>query len=203
MILQSLFPVLRDLGVFAVGATVAGWVAKETIINYFDKELSKYQKDIDKELNRFQAELEKDKMQFSQLHNERARITAELYEKFVVFEEDMRSLTDPMEREDDPPKDEKLQTAAESGNEFRNYYMKNKIYFPPEICETIESLDEELYSVYTKFGIYKPYQSRIGDPQDPEEWLNAWKRVTEDKLPELKAELEDHFRELLGVDMEQ
>ncbi|WP_434530487.1 hypothetical protein ACODNH_14720 [Haloarcula sp. NS06] len=173
MILQSLLPVLRDLGVFAVGATVAGLVAKEAIANYFDKELNKYQKEIDKEISRFQAELEKDKMQFSQLHNERARITAELYEKFVEFEEDMRSLTDPVERRDGPPKDEKFQPAAESGNEFRNYYMKNKIHFPPEICETIESLDDEMQSIYTKFGIFKPYQSRIGDPQDPEEWLNV------------------------------
>jgi hypothetical protein len=30
-----------------------------------------------------------------------------------------------------------------------------------------------------------------------------WKRVTEDDVPELKEELENHFRELLGVDMEQ
>jgi len=201
MIIQTLVPVLRDLGIFAVGATVAGWVAKEAIANYFDKELTKYQKEVDKELNKFQAELGKDKLQFSQLHNERAKITAELYEKFVIFEEDMRSLTEPMERKGDPPKEDKLETAAESGNEFINFYMKNKIYFPSEICDTIEDLHEEMKSVYNKFGIYKPYESRPGDPQDPGEWLEMWKRVTEDEVPELKQELEDHFRELLGVDV--
>ncbi|MDT3434718.1 hypothetical protein [Haloarcula sp. 1CSR25-25] len=202
MIIQTLVPVLRDLGIFAVGATVAGWVAKEAITNYFDKELTKYEKEVDKELNRFQAELEKDKLQFSQLHNERAKITAELYKKFVLFEEDMRSLVNPVEVGDEPSKDEKFQPAAESGNEFRNYYMKNKIYFPADICQTIESLDQEMESIYRKFGIFTPYQSRPGDPQEPGEWLEVWERVTEDEVPELKEELEDHFRELLGVDVE-
>jgi uncharacterized membrane-anchored protein YhcB (DUF1043 family) len=202
-IINGVVFLIEELGIFAVGATVIGWVAKDVINQYFEKELNKYQAEIDKELSRFQAELDKEKLQFSQLHNERARITAELYEKFILFEEDMRSLTDPMERGEEPPKDEKLQTAAESGNEFINFYMKNKIYFPPEICDTIEDLHEEMKSVYNQFGIYKPYESRPGDPQDPGEWLEMWKRVTEDDVPELKEELENHFRELLGVDMEQ
>lgn len=194
---------VEELGIFAVGATVIGWVAKDSIIQYFEKELNKYEAEIDKELKRLQAELDKEKHQYSQLHDDRARITAELYEKFVVFEEDMRSLTDPVEYPNEPQKEDKLQTAAESGNEFLNFYMKNKIYFPPEICDTIEDLHDEMQSVYNKFGIYKPYKSGPGDPQDTGEWMDAWKRVTEDEVPELKEELEDHFRGLLGVNMDQ
>jgi uncharacterized membrane-anchored protein YhcB (DUF1043 family) len=193
---------IQELGIFAVGATVIGWVARDVISQYFEKELNKYQAEIDKELSRYQAELDKEKLQFSQLHNKRAKITAELYEKFVIFEEDMRSLTDPIEHEDSPPKDEKRRKAAESGNEFRNFYMKNKIYFPSEMCETIEDVDEEMHSIYTEFGILKPYQSRPGDPQDPNQWLDSWKRLTEEDIPELKEELENHFRELLGVETE-
>lgn len=194
---------VEELGVFAIGTTVIGWVAKDTINKYFEKELSKYQEEIDKELKRHQAELDKEKHQFSQLHNERAKITAELYSKFVEFEEDMRSLTSPMEYPDDPSKDEQLKTAAESGNEFINFYMKNKIYFPSEICETIEELNEEMQSIYNKFGIYRPFEARPGDPHDTGEWHDAWKSVTDDEIPELKEELEDHFRDLLGVDQDR
>jgi len=190
---------IEELGIFAVGATVVGWVAKSTINQYFEKELSKYEAEIDKELSRFEAELDKEKLQFSQLHNERARITAELYERFVVFEEDMRSLTDPIEHTDSPSKDDKLQTAAESGNEFINFYMKNKIYFPPRICDTIEELHSEMKSVHTEFSILEPYRSSPGDPQNPKDWLEAWENITEDEVPELKEDLEEHFRELLGV----
>jgi hypothetical protein len=183
--------IIEELGIFAVGATVIGWVARDLISQYFDKELKRHQ-----------AELEKDKMRFSELHNERARITAELYERFIEFEEDMRSLTTPIEYSNSPPKDEKLETAAESGNQFINYYMKNKIYFPPHICETVEDLNEEMKGVFDEFRIYKPYESSPYDPQDPEQWHESWKKVTEEEVPELKSELERHFRELLGVDLE-
>lgn len=195
--------VIEEVGIFAVGATVIGWVARDLISQYFDKELSKYQAEVDKELNRYQAELEKDKLRFSELHTQRAEITAELYKRFVEFEEDMRSLTDLMERSDEPPKDEKLEIAAESGNQFINFYMKNKIYFPPQICETVEELNEEMRDVFLKFRIYRPYDGSPGDPHDIDQWHESWKRVTEDEVPELKSELEGHFRRLLGVEFEQ
>jgi len=194
---------IQELGTFAIGATVVGWVARDLINQYFDKELSKYQSEIDKELNRYQTELEKDKLQFSELHTQRAEITAELYERFVNFEEDMRSLTDPVERSGEPSKDEKLKTAAESGNQFMNFYMRNKIYFPPHICETVEELNKEMKDVFSKFRIYRPYDSSPGDPQDVDQWHESWKKVTEDEVPELKSELEDHFRGLLGVELGQ
>ncbi|MYL15731.1 hypothetical protein GLW36_03595 [Halorubrum terrestre] len=195
--------VIEEVGIFAVGATVVGWVARDLISQHFDKELNKYQSEIDRELKRYQTELEKDKLRFSELHTQRAEITAELYERFVEFEEDMRSLTDPVERSDEPSKDEKLKTAQESGNQFVNFYMKNKIYFPPHICETVEELNKEMKDVYSKFRIYRPYDSSPGDPHDIDQWHESWKKVTEDEVPELKSELEDHFRGLLGVEFER
>ncbi|TKX40738.1 MULTISPECIES: hypothetical protein [unclassified Halorubrum] len=195
--------VIEEVGAFAFGAAVVGWVARDLISQHFDKELSKYQAEVDKELNRYQTELEKDKLQFSELHTQRAEITAELYERFVEFEEDMRSLTDLMERSDEPPKDEKLEIAAESGNQFINFYMKNKIYFPPQICETVEELNEEMRDIFVTFRIYMTYDGSPGDPHDLDQWHESWKRVTEDEVPELKSELEDRFRDLLGVEFER
>lgn len=201
-ITETVIPILSELGIFAIGATVVGWVAKDAIGQYFEKELQRYQADVDKELNRFQAELEKDKLRFSELHNERAKITAELYERFVEFENDMKSLTTPLEYEGEPSKDEKIEQAAESGNEFINYYIKNKIYFPPEICDTVEELQGELKSVFDEFRIYQPYKNRRGSPEDLDKWTDAWETVTEDEVQELKEDLEEHFRELLGVEID-
>lgn len=191
-IANAIIDAITNLGIFAIGASVAGYVGRGWIRQYFDKEL-----------NRYQAELDKKKVRFSELHNERARVTAELYEKFVVFEEDMRKLTDPVSRETDPEKHELFEPTAESGNEFINYYMKNKIYFPPEVCETIESLNKELNEVYTKFGIKASYNDERGKVPNTDVWHESWKQVTEDEVPELKAELESHFRELLGVETEE
>lgn len=181
--------ILRELGIFAIGAIVVGWVTRYAIKQYFDKEL-----------NRYQTELEKEKVVFSELHNERAQITAELYRRFVEFEEDMRSLTTPVEWSNEPSKEEKIVKAGESGQEFLNYYIKNKIYFPPEICETVEDIQGEMRGVFHEFSILRPFEGKAGQPPDVDRWLENWKTVTENEVPELKSELEDHFRGLLGVD---
>ncbi|GGK81923.1 hypothetical protein [Haloarcula sebkhae] len=194
---------IEELGIFAVGATVIGWVAKDMIGQYFEKELNKYQAEIDKELSKYQAELDKEKLRYSQLHTDRAQVTAELYEKLVQFELDMIELTDPVELGDRPPKRELLMSAKESGNEFLRYYRRNQIYFPEDVCKTVDEVYEEMKSIFHEFMIYKPHESEPGDPQDPEHWLELWERVSDDEVPELKKELEDHFRELLGVDTEQ
>lgn len=136
------------------------------------------------------------------MHTKRAEITAELYKKFVEFEEDMRTLTDPMERPDDPPQEEKIQQAAESGNQFVNYYMENKIYFPPGICDTIEQLNQELQDVFVNSKINTGTNHRKVSSDRVEGRLELWKRTTEEDIPELKTELEAHFRELLGVKIE-
>jgi hypothetical protein len=188
---NSIITAATNLGIFGVGAAVVGWVARKWVQQYFDKELSRYQ-----------AELDKEQVRFNELHNERAKVTAELYARFVVFEEDMRKLTDPLTKESDPEKHELFEPAAKSGNAFIDYYMKNKVYFPPDVCDTIESLNKEMNDVYTSFGIRAPYDSSKGKVPDTEVWHESWKRVTENEVPELKSELESHFRELLGVETE-
>lgn len=194
---------IKELGVFAIGATVVGWVARDAITQHFDKELAKYQTEVDKELKRYQTELDKERTKFSELHNDRAKITAELYERFVELEEAMRKMTHPMEMGSDPPKKELREEAAEAGNEFINFYMRNKIYFPPEVCETVEELHTETKGVFDDWIVYSPDGEQPGKKSDPQKWFDLWDKVTEDEVPELKAELENHFRELLGVEIEE
>ncbi|WP_271968451.1 hypothetical protein [Halorubrum ezzemoulense] len=147
--------------------------------------------------------MEKDKLRFSELHTQRAEITAELYERFVEFEEDMKSLTHPVDLPNEPSKDEKRGEATESGDQFMYFYRKHKIYFPPHICETVEELNQELKDVFMTFKVHRPYDAPPGDSYETEKWRESWKTVTEDEVPELKSELEDHFRDLLGVEFER
>jgi uncharacterized membrane-anchored protein YhcB (DUF1043 family) len=191
---------VRDLGIFAIFATVLGLVARYGIKTYFDTRLQVYQSELDKELQRHQAELEKEQVQFSELHTRRAEVAAELYERFVIFEEDMRALTTPIERKSAPSKEERFEAAAESGNKFLNYYMKNKIYFPSEVCDTIEELNGEMDEVHREFRIFTPFTDEYGGNRDLDRWQDNWERVSQDEVPELKRELESHFRELLGVE---
>lgn len=181
--------VLQNLGFFTIGAGILGWVARFGIKQHFDKELKRYQ-----------TELEKDRIRFSELHNKRARKIEEFYEKLIEFEEDMRGLTDPMETPGEPSKDERLQEAANSGNEFVNFYMKNKIYFPPQVCDTVDDIQEEFNSVFNSFKVYRPFDPGPNPAEDIEKWNEGWNRVTEDEVPDLKRDLEEQFRSLLGVE---
>jgi hypothetical protein len=185
--------VIEEVGIFAVGATVVGWVAKDLISQHFDKELSRHQ-----------AELEKDKLRFSELHTQRAEITAELYERFVEFEEDMWSLTDPLVHTDESALDEEqLKSAQQSGDQFVNFYKRNRIYFPSHICETIDEIHREMDGALINVKIHHDYSDQSTETSNSKLVKESWEKVTQNEVPELKSDLEHHFRELLGVKVER
>lgn len=121
------------------------------------------------------------------------------------FDEDMRDMVDPFIQRGDEPREEKIKAAAESGEEFRRYYREKKIYFPPYICETMEELLEEYRDMFHEFSISRVHddrESRYDEEERLDNWIEDWESLTEDEIPELREELEDHFRDLLGVDTE-
>lgn len=213
--IRTVVPLLRELGIFAIAVTIIGWVAKNTINQYFNKQLNDYQAKIDKELrdhqakidkemNKYRNELEKDRLRYTKLHNKRAELTAELYERFVEFEEELRKLTDPMQKENDPTQSEQISNTAESGNQFLNFYMKNKIYFPPEVCDTVENIVEESMDIHRKKRMRAAKSAHHQmQPDDFKSEIEHWERVTKEDIPKLKEELENHFRELLGVELDE
>lgn len=191
---------LQNLGIFALGTAATGWIVRHGIDRFSEVAEQGIEQFFDKEIARYQSELENEQVVFSRLHEERASIIIELYERFILFEQDMRALT--REWSGGPPTDELFQKATASGNDFAKYYMENKIYFPPETCEAVESLQDEMKDVFVDYRDGKTYEHRAERPADVENWLANWREVTEDEVPELKRELENHFRELLGVDLD-
>lgn len=155
---------------------------------------------IDKEIARHEAQLEDRRGVSPRLHEERAGVIIELYRRFVRFERDMRALTNG--RSSDSSTDDLLRQATASGNEFGTYYMENKIYFPPDTCEAVERVQDAMNDVFDDFHAGTTHGDRPEQPADVESSLASWRDVSEDEVPELKRELETHFRELLGVDLE-
>lgn len=191
---------LQTLGVFATGSAAVGLVARYGIDRFSEVVEEGIGQFFDKEMARYKAELENEQVVFSQLHEERASIIIELYQRFILFEQDMRALTTEMANGSST--DELLQKATRSGNDFSKHYMENKIYFPPTTCDAVESLQDEMNGVFADFRAGTPHGSRPEQRADVENWLSNWQNVTEDEVPELKRELENHFRELLGVDLD-
>lgn len=214
--LSPLLPLIRDLGIFTIAAGLIGYIARGAITSYFnkqeqdfqgeiDKEVQRFQNDLDKELQRVQTELEKEQIVFSGLHEKRAEIVSEFYAKMDEFDEDMRSVVHPAFDNEDEPMQENIEAAAESGEEFRRYYKKKKIYFPSEICETTEELLSEYNEMFHDFAIFRVHDqenSPLNANKRLDTWVEKWDSLTEDEIPKLREELENHFRELLGVNTE-
>ena len=143
----------------------------------------------------------KEKIKFSKLHEERAKVIKELYEKLVIFEESMKSLTSPMKFYGDMKEKEKLKMSREKGHEFEVYYRKNKIYFDKKICDILEEILKEMKYSQITFSVYPDEidATKINEPKEKwDERVSAWKRIV-DKVPQLKEKLEEEFRIILVV----
>jgi hypothetical protein len=188
---QTALTLLRDLGVFAIGAGLLVYIARLAIQQYFDKQLQSYQTELDKEA-----------VKFTDLHQKRAEVIGEFYVKLAEFDQDMRVLVDPMLSQGETSIEEKIEIAAESGEELRTFYLKNKVYFSSDVCETMDELLGKYRDMFHDFSIAKihdPKESLPGPDKRIEQWEANWESLTEDDIPDLKDELEGQFRDLLGV----
>lgn len=191
---------VENLVVVAMGTAGAGLVVRYGLEQFSEVVERGIDQFFGNEMARQEAELENERVVFSRLHQERANLVVELYERFVRFERDMRALT--TESPGAPPSDELLQTAVASGNDFARYYTEHKIYFPPDTCDAIERLQAEMNDAFVHVRTGRSREGRPERSGDVETWLTNWSDVTEDEVPELRAALENHFRELLGVDLD-
>jgi len=185
---------LRDLGIFAIGAGLLAYIARLSIQQYFDKQLQSYQ-----------SELDREQVKFTDLHEKRAEVIGEFYVRLAEFDQDMRAVVDPMMSRGESSREEKIATAAESGEELRTYYLKNKIYFSSNVCETMDELLGEYRDMFHDFSIARLHdaENSLADSSErTTKWLENWESLTEDDIPDLKAQLEGQFRELLGVSIE-
>ncbi|HET7323959.1 MAG TPA: hypothetical protein VFJ06_06485 [Halococcus sp.] len=182
---------LRELGLFTIGAGFVALIARYAIQQYFEKELRS-----------FQSQLDREGIVFSDLHTSRAEVIIEFYSRLTEFDEDMKSLVDPVLSRGELSREEKIKQAGESGEKLRRYYRKHKIYFPPEICETMDGLLSQYRDTFHEFSIKQIHDSEASlydEGKRTTKWLEDWKSLTENEVPEMRVELEDHFRELLGV----
>ena len=193
----SLLNLVRDLGLFAAGTAALGWVARDAIRQYFDKQLQGFQSGLNKELQAVQSQLDCDNMVYSQLHAERVEVVSELYRMLVEFDEEMQRVGRLTNEERE--KEGSLDQAVKLLIEFRQYYSIKKIYFPKRICSHIEQLLPHyglmvMEAGNTRIGIYLFALDTM---------LNEYSggRSKNEQVEKLKGELEDHFGELLGVDV--
>lgn len=178
------------------GVSIVFWAAvrflgKKTIDYFFDKTLAKFN------------------IQFSKLHQDRAEVIRELYEKLLQLHHAMRAYTSSgqilLENETFESKMDanrnKLNIAL---YEARQYFLPKRIYFKKELAVEIEDFIGKCLNIEKEFSeINREKNSFWVEPKEKHELskqlITIYNNVDEE-LASMLGELEKEFRSILGVD---
>lgn len=148
-------------------------------------------------------------IQFSFLHQERAKVIIELYKKLVELHSAMMDWTGfmhPIVEDADKEEQDRAKRANIAVHDFRNFYLLNKLFFSKSICVYIEDVFKEYWDKGWDFG-YKQQRLRSGQlpPDYYKEYAKDISKISEElrnHLPAKIEELEIMFKKLLKVEEE-
>lgn len=195
---------LEDLGIFT-GMTIAiTWLIKTLGKHLIDKNLKIHELMLNQQLEKYKSELLLINEKESKLHDRRLDRIQELYSLLTDFYSDLNTLTrwrKTTGMSDDEVKKQQLEDAKQtftSGHEFSMFYEKNKLYFSPSTCSTIEELLKIMRECQYDLTIHYQWMNLPVDLQF-QHFEQAKDQLT-NKVPELKKELEKDFRSILRVE---
>jgi len=205
------------------GKNVIEYFFKETIElrkNELDQKLEQHKLNLEKEKNVFQHTLneqleehknklelikEEYQIQFTHLHQERAAVIKELYQKLIELHSAMHSFTrtiHPVQKDAEEESRKRANRVNVALMEFQNYYSANRIFIPKNTCEKIDKLLEQYSDKGWDFNYFQG-ELKLG-LLEKKTYLEYYKKCREisnqikDKFPVLITEIEDLFREILG-----
>lgn len=148
----------------------------------------------------YQRFLDENQIRFSRLHADRAAAIKELYTRVAALENALSVMVHPVQPSSNGIQNTHKQTALKSYTELQNYFCENRIFFSEEDADVIEKLLETAEKVFCDYTTYD--QSSDTTPRDKEDQrqlrLESYNAMCH-QFPPLRASLEKHFREALGL----
>ncbi len=198
--------IVSAVGGSAVLFCAVAWIVKSIINHVLARDIEKFklnlQNESQQELLRLQSALElhefEHQVRFSQLHERRACIIADIYGRLYEFYWAVCAFLKHYHTSDDTKKADLLKKLEEEAEGFKDFFDKHRIYFSDETCSLIDKLVDSLSEAYTLLGMYVEGFERDNKQTIREEWLNGAKIMQKD-FPLIKASLESSFRQILGV----
>ncbi|MCK4729853.1 MAG: hypothetical protein KAT28_00895 [Candidatus Aenigmarchaeota archaeon] len=134
-----------------------------------------------------------DRIRFSKLHENRAKIIAELYAKLVELEKQMKDLVSGSIIN----KDEKAEETRKSCNRFIDFYAKNEIYFNKKISGSLYRINATFREIWNATPTND--LNNAASPQQKQQWRVDANKKLYNEIPKLKEELKKEFHKILGV----
>ena len=205
---MNLQQIIENLGIFTIGTvtitTVIGFIAKSIFNNYLNKRTELYKSELLQENEKFKAELQKQntehQIKFSTLHTDRASIIKDLHNGFIALRKELIQFNNDKELQNLPSE---ANPVLMKFDEIKTIFSKNRFYFSTTLCDKI---DEYLMRFVTSAAISEFFSknrnkyriSRKNDPTDKELEQKDFIDMLNDS--EILKELENDFRNLIGVD---
>jgi hypothetical protein len=198
---QILITAVTNFAFTSVLVGALAFVGRSLIGRWIDKDVESYKARLQatnaKELERFRADLKlatfEHETRFAKLHERRAEVIAELHKRLVQVERSLPSMESSEEK--------KSKTAIDNANEFWSYFEEHRIYLSADFCARITKLHETFQEAYTEL-VTSPtvITSKHGSSAfDLLTQFTALYQIREE-IPQLRQEIEDDFRKMLGVD---
>ncbi|WP_347156432.1 hypothetical protein [Pontibacter chitinilyticus] len=205
---MAVFELLRDIGVFGL----AMWFIQNLLSKSADRKFESYKTELDHKSREFQldldARLEQQKYELT-LHNFKATqvyekqlsVIDELYKKLILLNSDMQEMTAALQLViEDPEKEEqeRIKKAGTAYEAFLQFYTQNKLYIPKTAIAKIENVRNDFFDSYWDYTFRRG--AAPGEAFTYERAKAAGVRIKENIQPAIN-QLEDEFRQLLGVDV--
>lgn len=141
-------------------------------------------------------------VRFSKLHERRAEVIAELYSKIVDAEQDGLGFAYVGGFKEGPERQEAYLATHKRLVELYYFAEKNRIYLPEHICALMKTFMDAVRKSVIELNIYAPIDQPL-NPQLLEKKVQVITEVYqafEGKIPAARRELENEFRQVLGVE---
>ena len=190
---------------------------EEKVKKDFNEKIESYKSKLNEELalkiEPIKSELAKNninhQIEYGYLHQERAKVILELYRKLQELHSAMMNWTatlQPIIEDAEKESQERTIRVNKAIDDFKNYYIPNKLFFSEKFCEFIDELFKEYWDKGWEFGYSK---ARIDSGQVTAEYFKHYSdemskvsKELRETLPEKLQEMESRFRKVLKVEEE-
>lgn len=188
----------------AVFLASAGWLIKKVLEDRLARDAdvfkTRLKADADVEIERLRSSLQmvaaEHQIRFSNLHEKRAEIIAEVYRRLVLVYWDGRmflltSLT--------PQQADEFSKTDNEARELFAYVDQHRIYLPQSICESLDRFIHKMQGHIFSAGLGA---LKYPNGPTPAERVKAFREAYQEfeaEIPSARKALEDEFRKILGA----
>jgi len=199
--------VLKSLGIFGgIGAFVF-FLVRSLFSHILSKDIERFKKNLQlesqQEIESFKSKLAQTayehQVRFSRLHEKRASVIEETYANLVNLYYASAQFLRMFPVREKEPDGQSVSNLLEAMSSFVTHFERHRIYFDSEVSEKIVRLKEGISKAINMPLGFSTKQILTTDTKvEMKEWSQAMDMMQKE-IPPIKADLEEAFRELLGV----